>query len=259
MTTHYESSLPVRSEADGASARVHVKMVDYTDPDTAGNQAQISDGNVHTYVHGQNPAGTEEMLRTSELGAPVIDGLYDATNNTDPSNMGLVGMVRNATPDETQQTLRLTGKANAAGDVRALDVALHSSNGEAISNTNPIPVYITGEVAGTDVLERFTTADLASGSPTTFNYTVPSGFVFTLQKVSASASGRIIVQIKLGTTASEVIKKDLFNSTAFPNVEYEFSRPQNMADTQSVKVTIENCDKGANDVFATIEGYLTAV
>lgn len=259
MTTHYESSLPIRSEADGASARVHTKIVDYTDPDTVGNQAQVSDGNVHTYVHGQNPAGTEEMLRTSELGAPVIDGIYDATNNSDPSNVGLIGMVRNATPGDTQQTLRLTGKANAAGDVRALDVAIRDAAGEPFSNTNPIPVFITGEIAGTDVLDRYTTVDVASGGTTTFNYTVPTGFIFTLQKVSASASGRIIVQIKLGTTGAEVIKKDLFNSTAYPNVEYNFSRPQNMADTQSVKVFIENCDKGVNDVFATIEGYLTAV
>jgi len=53
------------------------------------------------------------------------------------------------------------------------------------------------------------------------------------------------------------LKVVLFNSTANPNVEYEFSTPQIMPDTQSVKVTITNLDNQSQDVYSTIEGYET--
>lgn len=63
-----------------------------------------------------------------------IDGVYDAIENPDPDNIGLIANVRNVSPDETGQTQRLTAVTN--GSVRALDISLHDTNGLGITSTS---------------------------------------------------------------------------------------------------------------------------
>lgn len=46
-----------------------------------------------------------------------MDGVYNGTTNTDPDNVGIIAHVRNATPGDAQQTLRLTGAAASSDDV----------------------------------------------------------------------------------------------------------------------------------------------
>jgi hypothetical protein len=124
--TDYNSALPIRSQADGASERVHVKVVDPTNPDS--QQAIVdTDNNFHVEIHGNNPSGGDETIRTSEVGHISIDGIRDGTNNTDPSNIGIISHERNATPDDTHQTVRLTGSKPSADSldpdtIRALDI-----------------------------------------------------------------------------------------------------------------------------------------
>lgn len=47
----------------------------------------------------------------------AVDGVYDVVTNADPDNIGLVGHVRNATPGDAQQTLRLTGGSPGADNL----------------------------------------------------------------------------------------------------------------------------------------------
>jgi hypothetical protein len=318
----FDSSLPIRSEADGLDQRVHVKMVDYSSPSGLGKQVEVADGNVHTYVNGKDAGGVERLLKLSEGGHVINDGVYDAVTNTDPSNIGLVGHVRGATPADADQTERLTAIVNgtvhaldvalhnsdgsaissanpmvvnanidgdynavtnlnpdsvgiivhdrnaapgvaqqnvrptgiANGTVQAIDVALHDAAGAAFSPTNPMPVYVTGTSAGTDVLKFSEGTAIAQAATHTYSYTPTATKTLTLQRVFVSGSGKVRVEIKLGTTSSELTKVVMFNSTANPNCVYEFSVPQSLVDTESVVVNVLNGDKGAQNVYVTIEG-----
>lgn len=87
------------------------------------------------YVSGRDPAGNLRGLRTSELGAESIDGIYDASNNTDPSNVGVILQTRNAAYSDTRQVERPTAKRGAADtDTVSQDVSLHDKDGDGITS-----------------------------------------------------------------------------------------------------------------------------
>lgn len=227
------SGLPVRSEKDGLDERLHAKLVDYSAPDTAGNQLAIAEGRAQVST----------------------DGTYNTVSNTNPANVGLIGHSRNASPTDADQVLRLTGKSSTSGDTRALDVAMHDGEGEAVNTQNPLPVSIISTRTGSEVLVAKQATGVAKAASDSHTYTITSGKALVLQKVSASASGKIKVEIKLGVIGAPVVKKVLFNSTANPNVEYGFSNPQELPDTAEVSVTITNLDNSPQDLYSTIEGY----
>jgi hypothetical protein len=252
----YNSALPVRSEADGSDERLHVKIVDGVASPSV-NKVQVdSDNNLHVEVHGDNPAGGEETLRLSELGSASVDGVYSALNNSDPSNIGLVAAIRAASPADSDQTQRLTAKTGTVDTtVHALDVSLHDQNGNSYTQSNPLPVSISDLTAGaTEVLE-FDSATKAAAATHTYTYTVTPGKSFILQKVSASASGKMKMEISIGAIGAEDLKVVKFNSTASPNVEYSFETPHSIADTEDLVVVLTNKDNQSQDLYLTVEGY----
>lgn len=123
----FDSSLPIRSEADGADAKVIVKIGDGSVGGTF--QATVdSDKNLHIESHGNDPAGTDRAILTSEEGHTSINGVYHATTNTDPSNMGMILHARAATPADADQTMRVTAATPSSdnvdpANVRAMDTS----------------------------------------------------------------------------------------------------------------------------------------
>lgn len=250
-------SLPIRSQADGLDQRVHVKVVDSTDPGGSNKQTQVSENLVHVRDHGQDPANAKKQLRLSELGYANADGAYDATNNTNPSNTGLVGMSRNASPADTQQTLRLTAKANGDGSVRSLDVSMHDENGEPYTDANPLPVKFTdGEQ---DEINDFSEeVDVAAAATSSHDYEVTALKTLKLTQISASASGKmkIEVQIEDGVASDSfdtvLIKR---NSVATPNIDHTFEEPITVAAGVRVRVIRTNKDLTPMDLDSTISGH----
>lgn len=254
----YDSSLSIRSEADGADERVHVKIVDSANPDT--QQATVdTDSNVKVAVYGDTPAGADEALRLSELGAAAVDGIYDATNNTDPSQVGLVALVRNASPADSQQTQRLTAVTSTDTTVRALDVALRDSAGDALSTTNPLPVFIA-QSSGDEVHDFDLASTIAKDATSNHDYSVASGDVFLLSKLHAAASGKMKVQLQVGDGAvSETFTTVAvnFNSTANPECSIKLDPPlvvTGTANTTTVRVIRTNLDNQAQDLYTTFMG-----
>lgn len=254
----YDSSLPIRSEADGADERVQVKIVDATNPDT--QQAVVdADSNVKVAVYGDDPTATDVALRLSELGAAAVDGVYDGTNNTDPSNVGLVAHVRNATPGDTQQTERLTSIEDAGGTVRALDVSLHDEAGEAFTEANPLPVFLA-ESPGAEVHDFDQAVAVASDATSNHDISIASGDVFSLKKVHAAASGKMKIEIQVGDGASTEVFSTVavsFNSTANPECGVMFIPAISVTgtvDTTTIRVIRTNLDNQAQDLYTTIMG-----
>lgn len=135
---------------------------------------------------------------------------------------------------------------NAIGSVLA-NIQVASA---AVSNTNPIPVSLVSSTPGSAIQDYHTSAALAAGSSVTFTYTVVAAHTFNLERVWASASGKIKAVVAVaGTTAFAG-----FNSTANPNIDITVVAPPTVAAAATVTVTITNNDLLAMDVYATIEG-----
>jgi hypothetical protein len=249
MAIDYPSSLPVRTEVD-ADERLQSKVVDYTDP-TRG-QTVDTDGNAHVEMHGNNPAGGDETLALSELGRVNSDGVYDATNNTKPAHAGLIGHTRGATPVDADCGKRIT--AISSGTVHALDVAIRDEEGNAFSNSNPLPVA-PGPIAGTRVHDFNTEEEVAKNAASNHDYTV-AGTALDLYSVEASGSGKakFSLQISLDGIAFTTVGVK-FNSTANPNVAWDFGDvPVSIPVAGIVRVIRTNKDNGDSDLYSTIVG-----
>ena len=209
--------------------------------DGTNSQSYTATGEAKVIVTSPLPAGT------NSIGTVVVSN-FPTTVDT---NYGTVGA-------NTLRTAAQIGNATGAADfnngattAQTLRVAANLAvAGANVSNTNPVPVYISNTVPGSEVLDYKTVASLAAAASDTHLYTVLAGETLTLQQVSASGSGKIKVEIKLGANTKVV----LFNSTAYPNVNYIFQAPQLVAAAGTVSVIVTNLDKQAQDIYSTIEG-----
>lgn len=172
---------------------------------------------------------------------PTLTTAQQAALQVDASGRLLVGSIASPLPAGTNNI----GK-----------VSIQDSSGNPFTEANPLPVTISDAVAGsTEVLDYKAATAVAASASDTHTYTITSGKHLTLQKVIASGSGKIKMEVKLGTIASEVTKVVMFNSTASPNCIYEFKSPQSLADTSDVLIIITNLDNQAQNVYSTVEGY----
>jgi hypothetical protein len=252
----FDSSLPVRTEADGTDARLHAKIVDGVTPSQ--RMTVDADLNAHVEVHGNNSTGGDETLRLSELGHPNADGVYDATNNIDPSSNGVIAHTRAASPADTDQIKRVTAITN--GTNHSLDVSMHDGAGLGISTSNPLPVTFS-EGAGAEIHSYTTSSAVAAGASVDHEYTVSAAVSLFLKQVISSGSGKIGVLIKRETAAGSGTFTTYaagFNSTATPNIDYAFSTPLVAATGVKIRVTIKNRDNTAQDVYSTIIGVEAA-
>ena len=249
----YNSGLPIRTEADGADERVHVKIVDGTTP--AQRATVDTDGNVHIEMHGNDPAGTDRVVRTSEIGALTPDGVYDVSNNTKPGNSGLIASTRNATPSDTTQTQRITSVTNSTK--RLLDVSMHDEDGAAYSTSNPLPVTSV-DSEGDEINDHKAAAAIAKDATDDHDYTVTALKTLKLTQVECSGSGKIKVEIKVESgvgTGTFLTKFVQFNSTSNPNTKLTLREAITVAAGVKVRVAITNRDNQSQDLYSTISGH----
>jgi len=253
MPTDYKSGLPVRTESDGADERLHVKIVDGTNP--AVNQMTVdSDQNAHAEMHGNDPLGVDRVVRTSELGALTPDGVYDASDNTKPGNSGLIASVRDASPSDTTQTQRVTAVTNSTK--RLLDVSMHDENGDAFSASNPLPV--TSVDSEGDEVNDYVTATVAKDATSDHDYTVTVAKTLKLSQIWASASGKMKIEVKVETAVASgtfLTKFVGFNSTANTNVNIDIKENIAVAAGVRVRITKTNLDNQPQDLYSTISGH----
>jgi hypothetical protein len=249
-----DSGLPIRSESDGADEKVIVKVIDGTNGGS--NQMSVdSDKNAHVEVHGNNPAGTDEVLRLSELGAVTPDGVYHATDNSKPGNVGIITSVRDASPSDTTQTQRLTSITN--GNKRLLDISLHDEDGAVYSTSNPLPVTSV-DSEGDEINNYNTAASVAAGGTSNHDYTVTAAKTLKLTQIWAAASGKMKIEVRVETAAGAgtfVTRFVGFNSTANPNIHIPLKETITVATGVIVRIIRTNNDNQAQDLYSTISGH----
>jgi hypothetical protein len=267
------TSLPVRTETNGdvvaqivdgtvASQKLAVdaagKIVAKLD-DASGNglTSQVN-GTQQALDVGVNVAGVQVDPRSIR----ALTSADVVTANQGSANVAANGWPVKPTDGTNSQSFTAAGEAKVdvtqplpAGTNNIGKVSVQDSSGSAISMANPLPVTMSSVVPGSTDVVDYKTATPAAAASDTHTYTVPALKTLYLQKIAASSSGKIKVEIKYGVIASEVTKVVLFNSTANPNVEYAFGAPQALAAGGDVLVIVTNLDKQTESVYSTIEGY----
>lgn len=267
----------VHSQVDGTDGRVQIKLVGDASAvlgAPAVNQQMVDpDGNAHVEIHGHKPGGSVDVvMELSEAGAVVPDGMYDASNNTDPGNIGLVGMLRNAVSGNTDsdQVLRITGKVGTiptghatepqTDNTRSLDVSLHDEAGNAYSRRNPLPVSME-ESEGTEVHDQNTAAALAALADSTRDYLVLANTTFIVHQVVCDAAGdaRYELQIGDGAPVELFTRKAVTYSSNAKRGDIDFSKglPVVAGGTaRTVRLIRKNLDNKPQDVHTTLVGVL---
>lgn len=168
------------------------------------------------------------------------------TGTNSIGNIGTVGAV-------TAITNALPAGTNALGSVLAnLQVA-----GSAVTSSNPVPVTISSASPGTTVQNYNTVASLAVGATSNHDYTVTAAKVFSFDRVWASASGKLKIEVQIETGVSTGVFNTRFvgfNSTATPNIDLDMVTNQSVAAGVRVRIIRTNKDNQVQDVYSTIEG-----
>jgi hypothetical protein len=249
------SGMPVRTEADGTDERLHAKLVDGAVP--AQMMTVDTDLNAHVETHGNDPAGVDRVIRTSELGALTPDGVYDAADNTKPGNLALIVHERNAAPGDAQSTIRATGiNSSVNTGVWAQDVAIRDENGNPFTAANPLPVTNV-DSEGTEVND-YNTASLAAAASGNHDYTVTALMTLKLSAIWGSASGKLKIEVQIETAAASgtfVTRFVGFNSTANPNIDLPIKENISVVAGARVRVIRTNLDNQPQSVYTTISGH----
>lgn len=142
-------------------------------------------------------------------------------------------------------------------DIRDLDAAsdsvaahLFDESGNAFDATNPLPVEIVDGVSGDSVCDYNTTAALAAAGTTNHDYVVSGGKTLLMEEAYVSAGGYFRAELLINGATTFVG----FGSPAMPVVRFPLEKVCRAAAGQTVRITIENCDDSAMNVYSTLTG-----
>lgn len=158
----------------------------------------------------------------------------------------------------TAQTLRVTanqGTPNTAANAWPISI---TSGGALNSPTNP--VYVSeNAVPGTTVDDFKDASSIAVNASDTHVYTAGGTTAFYFDQVIAAGSGltKMLVQVETGVATGIFVTKFVqFNSTADASMDVTLASPILVPTGVRVEVIMTNLDKGAQDLYSTICGYV---
>lgn len=208
-------------------------------------------------------AATAQTLRVTAANFPTtVDTNYGTVGASTIRTASQIGNATGAADfgagATDAQTLRVTanqGTPNTAANAWPITI---TSGGAANSAANPVYVSVD-TVPGTTVDDFKQAVAIAVNASDNHLYTVPAGKNFYFDQVIAAASGLakmlIAVETGVGTGIFTTICVQ-FNSTADASMDVTFASPIIVATGVRVEVTMTNLDKGAQDLYSTICGYV---
>lgn len=200
---------------------------------------------------------------TNILGTPANPVRFDPTGTTTQP----VSLSGNVTVVQTTGTNlhtvvdsgTITNITNpvAATQSGSWSVAVKDSSGNAITTANPLPVFLSATVPGTEVNNYSTASAVAANATSNHDYTITSGKTFIGKKFWASASGKMKVEVQISPDGSTFNTKWVgFNSTAHPNITIDLDTfsVSDSGTGSKIRIIRTNLDKGAQDLYSTISG-----
>jgi hypothetical protein len=132
-----------------------------------------------------------------------------------------------------------------------------SANTAANTELNPLFVTFTESTVVGTFVDYQTKASLAASNAFALYKNVTGGKTMIVDKIVVSGSGKIKAVVQTGPSATLVTKLVLFNSTANPNIDIDFSTHLQIVEaggTERISVEITNYDIASQDVYLTIFG-----
>ena len=217
----FDSSLPIRTEAAGD---VDVFLSDAVTP----SQKLVieSDGKINANA---TQAGTWNIA--------TLTGITNDVNIADGGN--------SITVDAAQLDIDDLEAGNDSVAAHLFDEA-----GVAFSASNPLPVVVSSDAEGDEIVNYTTSASVASDAFVNHDYTVTTAKTLLIDHVFASGSGKM----KAVVLVNAVTKYVGFNSTANPNIEIPMNKILKGLSTQVVRITLTNLDNQAQDLYSTLSG-----
>ena len=259
--------------------------------------ANINAMDTNNFLHGWDGAAWDRLTATGgSLDVNItgsdpldvnLDGVYALVTNLDPDNVGTIQHVRAVAPGDAEQTFRSTG-ATPTSDaldgttVHAIDVnsfgmawdgaawdrirkdatseglLVHLADHDIPAN-NPIPVYITDQVAGEDVHDFDDNAgvDVAAAGADNHDYTVTALKTFYLKQWQGSASSRGKWELQVETAAASGVfttKAVRFTTESSPSFHEALPEPIDVVAGAIVRIIRTNRDNQAQCMYSYIHG-----
>jgi hypothetical protein len=236
----YDSSLPVRTESAGD---IDVFISDAT---TSTQKLKVNaDGSIDTnQVAGSKiiiTDGTDDLEVNADGSINVKqDKLAFATDTVDVSGSDVTATV-------TAVDLDIRDLSASTDSVQA---NLFDEAGVAYSQANPLPVELTQDQSGDEIVDFNTSAAVAKDASVNHDYTVSAGKTFLGEEAWVSGSGKLKAELLV----NGAIKWVGFNSTANPNIRIPLEKIMKANATEVIRFTITNRDKQAQDVYSTLTG-----
>lgn len=240
------SSIPVRTENSGDLA---VKIVDSTTP----SQGLLVDASGRLLSKIQDSSGGSITVGQKAMAASVPVVL--ASDQPKILTQGTDGVNSQGYTASSEAKVAFTASL-PAGTNNIGKVSIQDSTGAALTEANPLPVYVT-DAPGAEINNYATSAALAAAATSNHDYTVSASVNFYLSEIVASASGKLKIEVQIETgVATNVFtsKFVLFNSASFPNLILPIAQPITVATGVRVRIIRTNNDKSAQDVYSTICG-----
>jgi hypothetical protein len=237
----YNSSLPVRTENNGD---VVARIADATLPS---QQLKVNaDGSINVTDNGASLTVDATDLDIRDLSASQDNvAISDGTDTLAVNSDGSINAVVTATNLDIRDLTSATD--SVAADIRV--------GGNAVSVSNPVPVFVSANIAGTEINDYNTAASVAANASSNHDYLAVGEFLLT--QISASASGKMRIEVRVETAANSNVFNTRFvqfNSTANPNINIALKSPISVPAGARVRVVRTNRDNQPQDLYSTISG-----
>lgn len=245
----FNSSLPIRTETDGDAV---IKIVDKDGTNlaavNASNEQLVKDTDAATAI-----ADIETVLTNGTQKTIITDGIDDVAVNAD----GSINSVVTATDLDIRDLSHTQDSVKIGDGTDLMEVNTDGSINVKQASGAIFNVAITESTNGEELHQFATTVAGVPNTPSTvISYTVPALKTLMFNQVTAAGSGKIKVEVKIGTPSSETLRDVAFTSTSNPNVDRSYKTPYEVAAGDNVLVILTNKDTANQDLYATIHGVL---
>lgn len=241
----FDSQLPIRSLAvnncteiaDSTGATINPAEEFAQGSTTAGQKGVLTQGAVTTAAPAYT-SGNTDPLSLTPAGALRVDGSASTqpVSGTVTANAGTGTFATNVAQIAGTTTDVNTGNASA-GTIRVV----------VATNQPAIPVSLTSAIAQKTY---FQTATKASNAVDT--HTVSPAATEYFDGFTATGSGQIKAELKIGTTGGETTRGVWFSSKGHLDLQVQWPYPITIPNTDSVKLLVTNTDNQSQDVYSTV-------
>jgi hypothetical protein len=212
-----------------------------------------------------NVSGSDVTATVSATDLDIRDLLF-ATDKVDVSGSSVTV---SATDLDVRDLVFATDKVDVSGsditatvsatdlDIRDLvavtdsvQANLFDEAGVAYSQSNPLPVELTQDQTGDEIVDFNTSAAVAASASVNHDYTVSVGKLFLGEEAWISGSGKLKAELLV----NGAIKWVGFNSTSNPNIRIPLEKIMKANAGEVIRFSITNRDKQPQDVYSTITG-----